>query len=39
MRRVSGDGVGDLVGEPFVDGTRQVSPDTGTEDGGTGVVV
>ena len=38
MRRVGGDGAGDLAGEPFIDGTRQVSPDTGTEDGGTGVV-
>ena len=35
---VGGDGVGDLAGQPFVDGPRRVSPDTGTEDGGTGVV-
>ena len=38
MRRVGGDGVGDLSGEPFIDGTRRVSPNAGTEDSGTGIV-
>ena len=36
---IGGDGMGDLAGEPFVDGPRRISPDAGTEDGGTGVVV
>ena len=38
MRRVGGNGAGDLAGEPFVDGPRRVSPNARTEDGGTGVV-
>ena len=38
MRRIGGDGPGDLVGEPFVNGPRRVSPNAGTEDGGTGIV-
>ena len=37
MWRVSGDGAGNLAGQPFVDGPR-VSPDAETEDGGTGIV-
>ena len=35
VRRISGDGPGDLMGQPFIDGTRRVSPVTGTEDGST----
>ena len=38
MWQVGGNGAGDLAGEPFIDGPRRVSPDAGTEDGGTGVV-
>ena len=38
MRRVGGNGAGDLVGQPFVDSPRRISPDARTEDGGTGVV-
>ena len=38
VRRVGGDGMGDLAGQPFVDGLRRVSPNAGTENGGTGVV-
>ena len=38
MRRVGGDGTGYLTGEPFIDSPRRVSPDAGTEDGGTGVI-
>ena len=38
MQRVGGDGAGDLAREPFVDGPRRVSPNAGTEDGGTGVI-
>ena len=33
--RVGGDGAGDPAREPFVNGPRRVSPDVGTEDGGT----
>ena len=36
VQRIGGDGAGDLAGELFVDGPRRVSPNTGTEDGGTG---
>ena len=39
MRRVGSDGAGDLAGELFVDGPRRVSPNAGTEDGGTSVIV
>ena len=38
MCRIGGDAVGDLVGKPFIDSPRRVSPDAGTEDSGTGVV-
>ena len=38
VRRVGGDGSGDPAGEPFINGPRRVSPNAGTEDGGTGVV-
>ena len=34
MRRIGGDGPGDLTRQPFINGTRRVSPDTGTEDSG-----
>ena len=36
--RVGGDGTSNLAGEPFVDSPRRVSPNAGTEDGGTSVV-
>ena len=39
VRQIGGDRVGDLAREPFVNGPRRVSPNAGTEDGGTGVVV
>ena len=39
VRRIGGDGSGDPAGQPFVNGTRWVSPDTGTEDGSTGSIV
>ena len=35
VRRIGSDRSGDLTRQPFVNGTRRVSPDTGTEDGGT----
>ena len=38
MWQVGGNGAGDLAGEPFVNSPRRVSPDAGTEDGGTGIV-
>ena len=34
MRWIGGDGSGDPTRQPFVNGTRRVPPDTGTEDGG-----
>ena len=38
VRRIGGGGPGDLTGQPFIDGTRRVSPNAGTEDSGTGIV-
>ena len=39
MRRVGGDTAGDLPRRSLVDGPRRVSPDTGTKNGGTGVIL
>ena len=38
VRRIGGNGAGDLLGKSFVDGLKRVSPNAGTEDGGTGIV-
>ena len=39
MRWVGGNAAGDLPRRSLVYGPRRVSPDAGTKDGGTGVVV
>ena len=38
VRRVGRDTAGDLPRRLLIDGMRRVSPDAGTEDGGTGVI-